>query len=221
MRREVWLYGSVARDSYNEQSDLDILVLPRDTSPVELASVIQDLPQREFCSVTSYSWDEVARMAEYGSLFLVHLRSEGRLLHEDGSGRSLQAILDELPPYTRTRRELRGFGMALDDGLENLQEGGDVRFELGVVGRVIRHASILTCYLAGDPTFDRTTSITKAFGLSGMAAEDLLRALALTTEIRRRDRAPFSCVPSRREAIDIFDLARNFVGRVAADHAAA
>lgn len=221
MRREVWLYGSVARDTYTENSDLDILMLPRDATSFDLQSVIRGLPRHEFCSVTSYSWDEVIRMAEYGSLFLVHLRSEGRLLHAEGSGRGLQGILDELPPYTRARRELRGFAMALNDGLENLREGGDVAFELGVAGRVIRHASILTCYLAGDPTFDRTASITRAFGFSGLTAEDLGRALALTSEVRRRDRKPFSHVPPRREAIDMFDVARTFVGRVSADHGAA
>lgn len=221
MKREIWLYGSVARDAYTENSDLDILVLPRDAAPFDLQPVIRGLPRREFCSVTSYSWDEVIRMAEYGSLFLVHLRSEGRLLHAEGSGRGLEAILEELPPYTRARRELQGFAMTLDDGLENLREGGDVAFELGVAGRVIRHASILTCYLAGDPTFDRTTSITRAFGVSGLTAEDLGRALVLTGEIRRRDRKPFSQLPPRREAIDMFDLARTFIGRVAAKHAAA
>lgn len=221
MKREVWLYGSVARGAYTEHSDLDILALPRGAVIPGLQWVIDGLPQHEFCSVTSYTWDEVARMAEYGSLFLVHLRSEGRLLHEEGSGSGLQAILDALPPYTRHDRELRGFAMALDDGLENLRDGGDVRFELGVAGRVIRHASILACYLAGDPKFDRTASITSAFRLTGMTADDLDLAVALTAEIRRRDREPFHCVPSRREAVDMFNLARTFVGRVATDHAAA
>ena len=221
MRREVWLYGSVARDAYTEHSDLDILVLPRGATDLGLHSVIDGLPRHEFCSVTSYTWDEVARMAEYGSLFLVHLRAEGRILYKEGSGSGLQAILDSLSPYTRYDRELRGFAMALNDGLENLRDGGDIPFELGVAGRVIRHASILACYLAGDPKFDRTASITSAFRLTGMTADDLDLAVALTAEIRRRDREPFSCVPSRREAIDIFNLARTFVERVATDHAAA
>lgn len=221
MRCEVWLYGSVARGAYTEHSDLDILVLPRGANDLGLQSVIGGLPRREYCSVTSYSWDEVARMAEYGSLFLLHLRAEGQLLHEEGSGSGLQAILDSLPAYTRHHRELRGFAMALDDGLENLRDGGDVRFELGVAGRVIRHASILACYLAGDPKFDRTASITTAFHTTGMTADDLGMAEALAAELRRRDREPFSCVPSRREAMDIFNLARTFVGRVATNHAAA
>lgn len=221
MRREAWLYGSVARGAYTEHSDLDILVLPRGAINSGLQSVIDGLPQHEFCSVTSYTWNEVARMAEYGSLFLVHLRAEGRLLYEEGSGSGLQAVLEALPPYTRHDRELRGFAMALDDGLENLRDGGDVRFELGVVGRVIRHASILACYLAGDPKFDRTASITSAFRITGMAADDRDLAVALTAELRRRDREPFSCVPSRREAMDMFNLARTFVGRVATNHAAA
>lgn len=221
MRREVWLYGSVARDDYTEHSDLDILVLPRGPIDLALQSAIKGLPRYEFCSVTSYTWDEVARMAEYGSLFLVHVREEGRLLYKEGSGSGLQAILDALPPYTRHNRELSGFSMALNDGLENLRDGGDVRFELGVAGRVIRHASILACYLAGEPKFDRTASITTAFRTTGMTADDLELAVALTAELRRRDREPFNCLPSRREAMDIFDLARTFVGRVATDYAAA
>jgi len=221
MRREVWLYGSVARDTYTEHSDLDILVLPRGAPDPGLHAVIEGLPQHQFCSVTSYTWDEVARMAEYGSLFLVHLRAEGRILYQEGPGGGLREMLDSLPPYTRYERELRGFAMALDDGLENLHDGGDVRFELGIAGRVIRHASILACYLAGDPKFDRVASITTAFNLTHMAADDLDLVVALTAEIRRRDREPFSAGPSRREALYFFNLARTFVERVATENAAA
>lgn len=221
MKREIWLYGSVARGAYTEHSDLDILVLPRGATDLKLQPIIDGLPRYEVCSVTSYTWDEVSRMADYGSLFLVHLRAEGRLLYEEGSGSGLQAILNVLPPYTRHPRELRGFAMALNDGLENLRDGGNIPFELGVAGRVIRHASILACYLAGDPKFDRVTSITSAFLHTGMTADELDQALALTTELRRRDREPFSCVPARREAVNMFNLAQTFVGRVAANHAAA
>lgn len=220
MRSEVWLYGSVARGSHTSQSDLDILVLPRGGAFEELPAAVNDLPQREFCSVTSYSWLEIQRMAEYGSLFLLHLQLEGRLLQTCGDGLGLESILDGLPPYARKHRELNGFLLALDDGVQSLEEGGDVRFELGVAGRVIRHASILTSYLAGSPKFDRQQAIALAFSHVNMRSE-IPRALALTTEIRRRPAQSFPVLPPRQEAIDLFEMAKSFVGRVAAEHGAA
>lgn len=222
MRTEVWLYGSVARGTHSSQSDLDILAVPRGAGVRTefIAELVADLPQSQFCSVASYSWEELRRMSKYGSLFLLHLRMEGRLLAGWGEGTGLEKLLADLPNYSRKARELQGFAVALSDGVESVQDGGELGFEIGIAGRVIRHASILTSYLADRPCFDRDPSIRTAFADVGMEA-DADRAVAITTELRRRDAPPFATPPSREEVLGMFELAQRFVEGVTRKYAAA
>jgi len=107
-------------------------------------------------------------MADYGSLFLLHLKLEGRPLWPGRAGSSLGTLLDRLPPYRYARRDVEGFVTALEDVRRSLADGGDPSFELAVLATVIRHCSILTCYLLGAPQFDRRSSITEAFVAVGM-----------------------------------------------------
>jgi predicted nucleotidyltransferase len=169
MRREVWLYGSVARGMDTPISDLDLLVAPQlgPQEVPEVAKLVRALPQSDRRSITVYSWEQLTAMAAYGSLFLVHLRSEARLLYGRGSGRGLAQVVETLPPYSRADHDLWGFAQTLADVDESLRSGGDPSYELGVVATVVRHCSILATYLGGTPVFDRERSISTAFALVG------------------------------------------------------
>jgi hypothetical protein len=109
-------------------------------------------------------------MAEYGSLFLLHLRLEGKRLRAGMVAADVDEILASLPNYKLASRDILGFAAALDDVEWSLQDGGDVDFELGVIATVVRHCSILATYLGGEPRFDRNCSIPMAFGLVEMHA---------------------------------------------------
>jgi hypothetical protein len=165
------MYGSVARGSYTRKSDLDLLIAPVrgvETRP-DVRRQIAALPQSELLSITTYSWPELAAMAAYGSLFLVHLRDEGQLLYAEGRGDALRDLVKALPEYQLVSRDLGAFSMTLEDVAESLQTGGDPVYELGVVATVVRHCSILVTYLMGEPAFDRAESITRAMTHLGMA----------------------------------------------------
>lgn len=161
------MYGSVARGSDTALSDLDLLVVPQlgPEEVPEVADVVRILPQADRRSITVYSWEQLAAMAAYGSLFLVHLRAEARLLYGQGAGPGLMEAVENLPSYSRADHDLWGFSHALADVEESLLSGGDPTYELGVVATVVRHCSILTTYLGGAPAFDREQSISTAFSL--------------------------------------------------------
>lgn len=160
----VWLYGSVARGDDTTTSDLDILVVgDSESQGIFERNILTGLPRFEHLSTKYYSWQEIIAMASYGSLFLLHLKMEGRPV-VDGLGASrLRNLLDELPSYSGGVRDLKGFRIALQDARASLEDGGDPTFELSVIATVIRHASILACYFNGQPTFDRRASIRRAF----------------------------------------------------------
>lgn len=166
----MWLYGSVARGTDTPISDLDVLVVPHQDvgSLPAVTKEISALPHFERLSITVYSWDQLATMAAYGSLFLVHLRSEARQLYGAGYGSGLRDLVEALPSYARVDHDLWGFAQALADVDDSLRSGGDPNYELGVVATVVRHCSILTTHLEGVAVFDREPSISKAFALVGL-----------------------------------------------------
>lgn len=168
MSTELWLYGSTARGTNDERSDLDLLVASAADGPTspEVTRALSSLAGRRDAAIKRYSWGELEAMANYGSLFLLHLHLEARPVI--GDGRRLKKLLSELPMYSRSQEDVAGFRLALDDAGDSLADGGDPTFEAIVIATTLRHASILCSYLAGQPTFGRDTAIRVAFDVVGM-----------------------------------------------------
>ena len=115
----VWMYGSHARGDADAESDLDVLVISEDSlGEGEVASFAElDSPR---LSISQYSWDEIRGMASYGSLFLQHIRIEGKCVKEGESVRGqLARILEFMPPYARVFEDVAGFRLALLDASLN------------------------------------------------------------------------------------------------------
>ena len=164
----IWLYGSHARGVPDCQSDLDILVAG--DYPINFDEIQRHVPLAlNDASVSHYAWNEIARMAEYGSLFLQHLKLEAIPLHETPSHRgNLRRVLDELGDYSLTQRDLRGFQAVLDDVAEALDSKHEETYELAVLGTVIRHSTILGCWLLKKPSFGRLEPVSRFVRMSGI-----------------------------------------------------
>jgi Nucleotidyltransferase domain len=160
-----WLYGSVAREDYDPAtSDLDVLLISDlDETPAILRGLVAPLPRSEHLSLVRYDWDEIYAMASYGSLFLWHMKMQGRPLAENPGSLRFRRLLDRLPSYRGSMRDVAGFKTALEDSASSLHDGGDPCFELGVIATVLRHASILACFQRGTPAYDLKQSLGAAF----------------------------------------------------------
>lgn len=154
----VWLYGSEARGDSLPSSDVDILLVGDGLVP---NSVARRFSGRRV-SVTRYEWEEINRMAGYGSLFLHHLWLEARVLYESpGAEGRLSAVLERLPHYQRVHRDVRAFRQSLLDIAAELPDPPDLEFELATLAALIRRIAILGSYLLGRPRFDRTGPVTE------------------------------------------------------------
>ena len=164
----IWLYGSHARGVADSHSDLDIFVA---TSDLKSVDEIEDnaFLARTGASLSVYTWNEITRMAEYGSLFLQHLKLEAILLHESASHcGTLRKMLDHLPDYRLATRDLKGFKVVINDVSESLDCDGEEAYELAVLGAVVRHSTILGCWLLNQPSFGRHEPVSRFVGLRGI-----------------------------------------------------
>jgi hypothetical protein len=149
----VWLYGSRARGDSQVDSDFDVIVVGS-ISDYEVSHILRI--ESGQLSISRYSWEEIEGMASYGSLFLHHLHYEGRPIFEaETATGKLAGLLSHLPPYSRARKDLCSFRQTVDDVRYSIKNGGSTKYELSVLGTVLRHSAILACYLLGKPSFGR------------------------------------------------------------------
>ncbi len=210
----LWLYGSVARGQYGESSDLDVLCAVEDHAEAPPLGDLARLPQAEHLSMQTYTWHELEAMASYGSLFLLHLKMEGRPLTEGTGALRLTRLLSDLPEYRQGAKDVAGFQVALQDVRDSLSDGGDPVFELSTIATVIRHSSILACYLLGRPEFDRVQSITTAFRSLDME-EHALGALDIYQHRLAEARSiTATAEPTAAAAQHWLDVAEQFIARL-------
>jgi len=180
---EIWMYGSRARGDADDLSDTDVLVIADPGTQVE--SLIAELAFPAI-SVSRYSWSEMERMWQYGSLYIHHLKLEGRRLRAaPRDPERLPKLLATVPPFARARKDLEGFRQAVGEAEQSLRVGGWPDFECEVVATVARHAAILGAYCAGQPTFGRELPFSVAGAALGYGRATINRLVAPATAWRK------------------------------------
>jgi Nucleotidyltransferase domain len=177
---EVWVYGSAARGDVDAKSDIDILIASHASTEwrdaVEADSALQALIDAGHeVSPLQFSWEELSRMRDYGSLFLHHVRAEGRQLTRSNR---LSDLLASLPRYERGGQEINAFKTVLDDVRLAVSRDHSPAFELAVVATALRHSFILGCYVSGWPDFGRTSpfrTLRPELGLTHAEIERLVK----------------------------------------------
>lgn len=230
---EVWVYGSVARGEHTPFSDLDVLVVGDHPVPHHrLDALVDRLPQRHHLAARQYTWTQLEQMAAYGSLFLLHIKLEGRPLRtniapppeevlvptvssdEVEDRRSVARMLARMPPYQLADRDIRGFQQAVEDAAWSIDDDGDPLFELGTLATIMRHCSILACYLLGTPAFATNVSVPVALEAVGLGhlSRDAVDLYDFRLAIARHQMPRVQ--PSRELATRWLQHASTFIHRV-------
>lgn len=155
----IWLFGSLSRGDNDAVSDIDVLFIS-DSQSNNFPWC--QLPQfSKAPTISQYTWKEVERMAEYGSLFLKHLSLEAQPIYEaKGAQGRLNSLLGALGVYQHASRDLQGFITVHSDVEKSLNdELASVIFEIATLATIFRHACILGCDLLGSPCFSRVKPI--------------------------------------------------------------
>ena len=172
----VCIFGSAARNSLDKYSDRDVLIVASDgRRREELVGLWRD----EGWSVAAYSPNRLRKMIGAGSLFVQHLRLEGRIL-ADKSGWLVDALCGAVPK--KSYQKDAAASAALARPIERLCPHAKIAEQLisaDVAYVALRNFGI--CYLADRKqlSFDYTQIVSRLsgdFGLSS-AEKDLLASL--------------------------------------------
>lgn len=102
MMISVCIYGSVARQRTDELSDRDVLILaPSKEGAFEECSDWQAAGWNP----SFFTYQHFARLAEFQSLFVQHIKLEGRVIRDD-EGR-LRQVLEQFSPASSYREDLK------------------------------------------------------------------------------------------------------------------
>ena len=152
------LFGSTARKDADVYSDKDIFVLCQDLGLDELLRIKSDfiLPsvgQAE--GICCYKHKDVVIMAEKGSLFLWHLKLQGRIVFSKNG--VLENIFSILKSYDKYQEDLTYYRNLLADVNESLKKWNVLsEFDLSLLFTIARNTCMLLCYHKGMPKFGRS-----------------------------------------------------------------
>lgn len=138
------LYGSYARGTQTGESDIDILQLVgRRPKSFNIGRI----------NVTQYTPSSLKNMAREGSLFVLHLRTEGRVI-EDARNILQNALMQYRQPknYLGIKDELSIAAAALNPSLIDSSSYLQSLARLGVY--ILRTATYIRCIEDGVPIFD-------------------------------------------------------------------
>jgi len=159
------LFGSHARGDADALSDTDFAVFVDAYSAEELRKIRAELEKEGPGSQTMisvYSTSTTEFMAQQGSLFLWHLKLEGRILTDKEDW--LANLLNDLQPYDGVKavRDLETFADVLQDCYKAVATRPDtLDFEMATVFSVLRNVGIIYCFRTGTPCFGRTAPINR------------------------------------------------------------
>lgn len=159
----IYVYGSVARNDNDENSDCDILVCVDDCSEAEysqLKSSVQYVEKHYKYEFAFYQISTLKAMWQKGSYFLWHIKTEGILLYQKDN--SVQLLLENLPQYQGTFDDLCEYSEILDDIRGSIEEDNvTFEYDLSILATLARNICIATCYMIGQMDFGRIGPVVK------------------------------------------------------------
>jgi predicted nucleotidyltransferase len=190
--RSAWLFGSRARGDFDEFSDTDVVLFSEPMQLSEMVLLKRRLTEQmadDTISLSLYSVPSTEAMAKGGSLFLWHVKLEGREIFSRGTW--FNHILEALAPYSRERAvdDLVTLRTVLSDVESSLCKSEDTLiFEAATTFTILRNVGNIGMARLGRPAFGRLTPILslaqylgERFPLSRAEVERLVEAkLALS-----------------------------------------
>ena len=158
------LYGSKARKDNDTSSDLDLCVLTKgrdknDIRQIEADGLLTDYHSEELIP-TFYPESVVNSMLEHGSLFLWHLKLEGKVLYGE---EYFSKKLARLKPFKSHKDEIIYHSSLFSDLLRSWNAVSiPNEFDLSILFTISRNTCMILSHKVGKPSFGRVGSFSTA-----------------------------------------------------------
>lgn len=163
----VIIYGSHARKDHDDASDLDVCVLTADqvSSEVVKPIILHLIPQQHQSSaeITTYPCETTESMLNYGSLFMWHLKTEGKIVYGE---RYFNKIIKKLSEYKHHKEELLYHYQILNDIKKSqklLNEPNE--FDLSILFTICRNTCMILSNKFNSQKFGRISCFHAALNL--------------------------------------------------------
>lgn len=159
---DILIFGSYARQDYDKLSDIDILVICKNPSDINLKKSIAKSLNIPISWISLYSKKQIYLMLEKGSLFLWHIKYEHILLFS--SRNWLIKRLNFLKKYTYFKNDLEEYLKIIDDIENSINSSicNTFDYEVNLLATILRNTSILHCHKCGFNIFNRNKSFKKS-----------------------------------------------------------
>ncbi|TKJ36171.1 MAG: hypothetical protein CEE38_12135 [Planctomycetes bacterium B3_Pla] len=156
----VVLFGSQARNDSDDYSDKDIFVLCSCADIVELVKIKKHYGKvyaGSSIGLCCYRRVDAEAMANTGSLFMWHLKLQGRIVFS--KHHIFEDILDRLKPYSKYNTDLLYYRELLTDVVDSYDKRFTLsEFDMSVLFTIARNICILLCHSLGNPKFGRSNA---------------------------------------------------------------
>lgn len=153
--KAVILYGSYGRGDAVSDSDVDVCVFTsneRTSTEEAIRDLVPNLPN-EPLNLVVYSQKAVRAMLDYGSLFLWHIKLEGKVL----LGREyVKSFMKELKPFVRHHDEIiyhRDLLLDIEDAVNSSWTPNEL--DLSLLFTISRNTCMILSHKRGEPVFGR------------------------------------------------------------------
>jgi predicted nucleotidyltransferase len=161
------IFGSSARGESDIYSDLDVCVITTE----KISDIQSDLLKQRISieygfveeEITVYSSSQIEDMIKYGSLFLWHLKLEGKIVYDDGY---FNDIIKEIARYDKHLVELRYHAELLDDIEVSLDKYSIINeLDLSQLFTICRNTCMILAHFNNRYAFGRNSAFVAASGI--------------------------------------------------------
>jgi len=160
------LFGSKARKDEDDFSDVDIFLLVDDVPQVRITEIINliktKLPFNNI-GISLYTISTYRQLLLEGSMFLWHLKLEGRILYT----KSDLNLYNGLEPFTNFKKNYLIYENLFISAKSSLQKNGLNEYDLSQLFFICRNICLLTCFKLSNPTFGRISVFDNLVGRIG------------------------------------------------------